>query len=98
TAANTRICLSVTLRIHKKSLSTCQLYLTGPNTNQDRGSRLHRDHIPFIPWEPRMRVLDDSKRAKTGAARYRPGVLKYAQMGYWNPDYSPAPTDVLALF
>ena len=45
-----------------------------------------------------MRVLDDSKRAKTGAARYRPGVLKYAQMGYWNPDYAPAPTDVLALF
>src|SRR5579883_1258433 len=45
-----------------------------------------------------MRVLDDSKRAKTGAARYRPGVLKYAQMGYWNPEYSPAATDVLALF
>jgi len=45
-----------------------------------------------------MRVLDDSKRAKSGAARYRPGVLKYAQMGYWNPDYSPAATDVLALF
>jgi ribulose-bisphosphate carboxylase large chain len=45
-----------------------------------------------------MRVLDETKRAKTGAARYRPGVLKYAQMGYWNPDYSPAATDVLALF
>jgi ribulose-bisphosphate carboxylase large chain len=45
-----------------------------------------------------MRVLDDSKRAKSGAARYRPGVLKYAQMGYWSPDYSPAATDVLALF
>src|SRR5487761_19199 len=41
---------------------------------------------------------DEHTRAKTGAARYRPGVLKYAQMGYWNPDYSPAPTDVLALF
>jgi ribulose-bisphosphate carboxylase large chain len=33
-----------------------------------------------------------------GAERYRPGVLKYAQMGYWNPDYEPADTDVLALF
>jgi ribulose-bisphosphate carboxylase large chain len=41
---------------------------------------------------------EERKRAKSGAARYRPGVLKYAQMGYWNPDYSPAPTDVLALF
>ncbi len=43
-------------------------------------------------------ATDEHKRAKTGAARYRPGVLKYAQMGYWNPDYVPAPTDVLALF
>jgi len=30
--------------------------------------------------------------------RYTPGVLKYAQMGYWNPDYVPAPTDILAMF
>ena len=32
------------------------------------------------------------------ADRYRAGVLKYAQMGYWAPDYVPADTDVLALF
>ncbi len=31
-------------------------------------------------------------------ARYAAGVMKYAQMGYWQPDYQPAPTDVLALF
>ncbi|HEX6297808.1 MAG TPA: form I ribulose bisphosphate carboxylase large subunit [Burkholderiales bacterium] len=31
-------------------------------------------------------------------ARYAAGVLKYAQMGYWQPDYQPAETDVLALF
>jgi ribulose-bisphosphate carboxylase large chain len=31
-------------------------------------------------------------------ARYAAGVLKYAQMGYWQPDYHPAETDVLALF
>jgi ribulose-bisphosphate carboxylase large chain len=30
--------------------------------------------------------------------RYRAGVLKYAQMGYWQPDYEPIDTDVLALF
>src|SRR5487761_2587387 len=41
---------------------------------------------------------DEHTRAKTGAARYRPGVLKYAQMGYWQPDYIPAPTDVLSVF
>ena len=30
--------------------------------------------------------------------RYAAGVLKYAQMGYWQPHYHPAETDVLALF
>jgi len=32
------------------------------------------------------------------AERYRAGVLKYAQMGYWDPQYEPKDTDVLALF
>ena len=27
--------------------------------------------------------------------RYRAGVLKYAQMGYWQPDYVPSDTDLL---
>ncbi len=30
--------------------------------------------------------------------RYRAGVLKYVQMGYWVPDYEPKETDVLAVF
>ncbi len=30
--------------------------------------------------------------------RYAAGVLKYAQMGYWQPDYVPKETDLLALF
>jgi ribulose-bisphosphate carboxylase large chain len=30
--------------------------------------------------------------------RYKAGVMKYAQMGYWQPDYEPKDTDVLALF
>jgi ribulose-bisphosphate carboxylase large chain len=32
------------------------------------------------------------------AERYRAGVLKYAQMGYWDSGYRPKETDVLALF
>jgi ribulose-bisphosphate carboxylase large chain len=32
------------------------------------------------------------------AKRYKAGVLKYAQMGYWQPDYEPKDTDILALF
>jgi ribulose-bisphosphate carboxylase large chain len=30
--------------------------------------------------------------------RYAAGVLKYAQMGYWDGDYQPQDTDILALF
>ena len=30
--------------------------------------------------------------------RYRAGVMPYAQMGYWQPDYEPSDTDVIALF
>jgi ribulose-bisphosphate carboxylase large chain len=31
-------------------------------------------------------------------ARYRAGVLKYKEMGYWQPDYTPSETDVIAVF
>ncbi|HEY8539018.1 MAG TPA: form I ribulose bisphosphate carboxylase large subunit [Steroidobacteraceae bacterium] len=30
--------------------------------------------------------------------RYDAGVLKYREMGYWQPDYQPQDTDVIALF
>ncbi|CAN5896138.1 ribulose-1,5-bisphosphate carboxylase/oxygenase large subunit [soil metagenome] len=33
-----------------------------------------------------------------GGQRYEPGVIPYKQMGYWEPDYEPADTDILALF
>jgi ribulose-bisphosphate carboxylase large chain len=32
------------------------------------------------------------------AERYRAGVLEYKRMGYWQPDYVPADTDLIALF
>jgi len=39
------------------------------------------------------------RAATAGAAgRYKSGVLPYKQMGYWQPDYRPADTDVIALF
>jgi len=37
-------------------------------------------------------VIRDSKK------RYAAGVLKYRQMGYWQPDYEPKDTDILCLF
>jgi ribulose-bisphosphate carboxylase large chain len=36
--------------------------------------------------------------SKDKADRYRAGVMKYAEMGYWEPDYEPKDTDVIALF
>ena len=38
-----------------------------------------------------QQIIDPKKR-------YQAGVLKYAQMGYWDADYEPKDTDVLAVF
>nr|WP_208977577.1 MULTISPECIES: form I ribulose bisphosphate carboxylase large subunit [Pannonibacter] len=44
-------------------------------------------------------MADDSNTRITDASkRYKAGVLKYAQMGYWDGDYEPKETDLLALF
>jgi ribulose-bisphosphate carboxylase large chain len=45
-----------------------------------------------------METYADAATIRDAAARYKAGVLKYAQMGYWEPDYVPSDTDVLALF
>ena len=34
----------------------------------------------------------------TEQERYKAGVMPYAQMGYWEPDYVPKDTDILTLF
>src|SRR6201986_2371523 len=41
---------------------------------------------------------NDIKQITDAKKRYSAGVLKYAQMGYWEPDYVPKETDVLAMF
>lgn len=43
-------------------------------------------------------MADDMKSEIRGKERYKAGVLKYAQMGYWDGDYEPKDTDLLALF
>ncbi len=45
-----------------------------------------------------MNTSTQRLRAKTGADRYKAGVLKYAEMGYWDSGYRPSDTDILALF
>ena len=34
----------------------------------------------------------------SGKERYAAGVMEYAKMGYWEPDYAPKDTDIIALF
>ena len=42
--------------------------------------------------------MNERAQPLEGAKRYAAGVLKYAQMGYWQPDYEPKETDIIALF
>ncbi len=42
--------------------------------------------------------MNERAQPLTSEKRYAAGVLKYAQMGYWEPDYEPKDTDVIALF
>ncbi len=39
-----------------------------------------------------------SKAQLSGKERYKAGVMKYKDMGYWRPDYEPSDTDLIALF
>ena len=42
--------------------------------------------------------MNDKAEKLSGKARYSAGVLEYKKMGYWEPDYEPSATDVIALF
>ena len=45
-----------------------------------------------------MGHMNEPQQITDSKKRYSAGVLKYAQMGYWDGDYVPKETDVLALF
>src|SRR5690606_2447195 len=49
------------------------------------------------PQQERTRAMAE-KTTVTGAERYRAGVLEYRKMGYWEPDYEPRDTDIIACF
>ena len=42
--------------------------------------------------------MNDMPKEIRGKERYKAGVLKYAQMGYWDSGYVPKDTDLIALF
>ncbi|MGC1546623.1 MAG: hypothetical protein WA772_20015, partial [Candidatus Acidiferrales bacterium] len=43
-------------------------------------------------------VLDAKASTIRGKDRYKSGVMEYKKMGYWEPDYEPKDTDIIALF
>jgi ribulose-bisphosphate carboxylase large chain len=42
--------------------------------------------------------MSNKSETVTGKDRYRSGVMEYKKMGYWEPDYEPKDTDIIALF
>lgn len=42
--------------------------------------------------------MDTGSQTVTGKDRYKSGVMEYKKMGYWEPDYQPKETDIIACF
>ena len=42
--------------------------------------------------------MDTKARTVRGKDRYKAGVIEYRKMGYWEPDYEPKDTDIIACF
>ena len=45
-----------------------------------------------------MGTMNEPAQITDAKKRYSAGVLKYKQMGYWQPDHHPKDTDVVAMF
>ena len=59
-------------------------------------------HDLLIP-EPRRSqheeiTMNQHSMTVRGKDRYKSGVMEYKKMGYWEPDYEPKDTDIIALF
>lgn len=54
--------------------------------------------LPARYEESTVGSLNEAKQITDAKMRYSAGVLKYAQMGYWDGDYVPKDTDILAMF
>jgi len=42
--------------------------------------------------------MSQASETVKGKDRYKSGVMSYKKMGYWEPDYEPKETDIIALF
>jgi ribulose-bisphosphate carboxylase large chain len=48
--------------------------------------------------QPVIDSIHKPRDAQKPRERYAAGVMKYREMGYWQPDYTPKDTDIIALF
>src|SRR2546430_16784993 len=62
-------------------------------------------HDRLIPANPTSRRtqhketnMNQHSMTGRGKERYKSGVMEYKKMGYWEPDYEPKDTDIIALF
>ena len=51
-----------------------------------------------LPLDTASLHTSDTEQITDKKKRYSAGVLKYKQMGYWQPDYVPKDTDLIAMF
>src|SRR5271154_6437795 len=49
-----------------------------------------------IPAKPQD--IQQASQTVRGKDRYKSGVMEYRKMGYWEPDYQPKDTDIIACF
>src|SRR5437588_141635 len=48
--------------------------------------------------QPEETSMNQHSMTVSGKDRYKSGVMEYKKMGYWEPDYVPKDTDIIALF
>jgi ribulose-bisphosphate carboxylase large chain len=58
---------------------------------------MNDDATTILP-DPKLAAQKQAGAKQAPRSRYTPGVIPYARMGYWAPDYVPKDTDILAVF
>ena len=60
---------------------------------------IHETSPPRPELEQEEKTMNvQPSQTVTGKDRYKSGVMEYRKMGYWEPDYQPKDTDIIACF
>src|SRR3970040_1851977 len=66
--------------------------------NAPRRKIRHEGRCGTVQSKTLEAVMGKTETIKEGKERYKAGVIPYKKMGYWEPDYKPKDTDIIALF